>query len=665
MKNVFNCFCAFLFAILFATASFADVPANSPAAPTEHLWNLQNVDIKSVVAEISRETGKNFILDPSVSGKITIISSHPMGPEESYQVFLSSLRLLGFAVVPEGDDLKIVPTRDAANQAMLASNGSPGFGDQAVVRVIPMHYVSALQIIPALRPLLPTWGNLTAYPPSNAIVISGSADNVQRIADIVAEVDTPSANGIDIVHLNNAVATDLVTELNQLILAARANGAAMNVTLSADQQSNSILISGDAVSRLNLKVLAAKIDAEDALSGNSNTQVIYLHYIQVKDILPILKGMVHQSVSYSLSSGTASAASSSSSSNGSSLGSLGQLSSQYSAAASTQIDNATLNGGTSDPKATVTIVGDVTNNALVLTAPPTTMIQLKNVIDDLDVAPQQILVEAIVAQVDAGTAQQLGIQWGSASPAAAALTSPYAFAGGGMGVGFIEAADFTTLIEALSSDTNSNILSTPSITVLNNAPANIQVGENIFQSTGTYNPTVAGGGVVTQYQQQQVGLNLNVIPQVTDGNSVRLIIDQTNSAVIPGSKDANGNVNTTAEQISTQVMVNSGQILVLGGLLQGTDQETVDKVPFLGDIPVLGYLFRSYDTTVVKKDLMIFLRPVVLTPQQQDNITLERYDFMRDVAILNSNNQGNLIGTSTLPSRANPDIPMPFDDSDQ
>jgi general secretion pathway protein D len=523
--------------------------------------------------------------------------------------------------------------------------------------------VSALQIIPALRPLLPTWGNLAAYPPSNAIVISGSADNVQRIADIVAEVDTPSANGIDVVHLNNAVATDLVNELNQLILAARANGAATNASLSADQQSNSILISGDATSRLSLKVLAAKLDSEDALSGNDNTQVIYLHYIQVKDLLPILKGMVHQSVSYSLSSGNA-AASSSSNSSSTSLGSnLGQVSSQFSAAASTQIDNATLNGGTSDPKATITIVGDVTNNALVLTAPPTTMMQLKNVIGDLDVAPQQVLVEAIVAQVDNNTMQQLGIQWGSANPTAAlANGAPYAFAGGGMGVGFIEAADFTTLIEALSSDTHSNILSTPSVTVLNNSPANIQVGENIFQQTGTYSPTDAGGGVVTQFQQQQVGLSLNVIPQVTGQNSIRLIIDQTNSAVLPGTTGGN-NVPTSAEQISTQVMVNNGQILVLGGLLQGTEQETVDKVPFLGDIPVIGYLFRSYKTSIVKKDLMIFLRPVVLTTVQQNTLTLNRYDFMRDVAILNANQQGDLITTSILPSRIAPTIPAPFDDS--
>jgi general secretion pathway protein D len=648
-------------------------PVATTPAITKHMWNLQGVDIKQVVTEISRETGKNFILDPQVQGKVTIISSHPMGPQESYQVFLSTLRVLGYAVVPDGVDLKIVPSRDATNQALLATAQNPGQGDQVVVRAISLRYVSAMQLIPALRPLLPTWGNVSAYSPSNTVIVSGTAENVQRIDQIIQEVDTPAANGIDVVRLQHAVADDLVKELNKLILAARANGAGTSATLSADEQSNSILISGDRTSRVRLKVLIAKIDGEDA-SGNNNTQVIYLKYIQVKDILPILKGMVHQSVSYSMSSGGGGGSSSygSSDSSGGSGSSLGQASPQFQAAASSQINNATLNsdsGGASD-KSKTTIVGDVTNNALVITADPTTMMRLHDVINALDVAPKQVLVQGVIAEVDAQTAQEIGIQWGTGGTGQSGMgvsgaASAYSFGGGGMGVGFLKSGDMRALIALLSTDTNSNIVSTPSITVLNNSPADIEVGKNIYETTGSYQP---GSGSQEQqpyntFSEKQVGLTLKVIPQITGSGAVRLIIDQQNSSEVDDAQvtEASPNKPTTEEKINTQVMVNDGQVLVLGGLINSQDSQVVNKVPILGDIPVLGRLFQSRGTQTTKKDLMIFLRPVIIQNNSQlDNLTKNRYDFMRDVAILNGNHMGNLIAQSKLPSRQPAALPSPF-----
>lgn len=655
-------------------------PAATSPVIAKHTWNLQGVDIKSVITEISRETGKNFILDPQVQGNVTIISSHPMGPAEAYQVFLSTLRVMGYAVVPDGNNLKIVPARDAANQSRLATNANPGKGDEAVVRVVPVKYVSAMQLIPALRPLLPTWGNVTAYAPSNTVILSGSAGNVQRITQIIHEVDSPSANGIDVVHLQHAVASDLVKEINQLILSARANGSGTNASLSADDQSNSILVSGDEVSRLRLKVLIAKIDSEDG-SSNNNTQVVYLKYIQVKDILPILKGMVNQSVSYSMSSGGANYSSggsnsSSTSSSGSYGDSLGHASAQFTAAANSQINNATLNSnsGSADNKSKISIVGDVTNNALVITADPTTMMRLRNVIDKLDVAPQQVLVQGVIAEVDAQTAQQIGIQWGTggtnqgtdALGIAGTSVPSYAFAGGGLGVGFLKSGDMRALLALLSTDTNSNIVSTPSITVLNNSPADIEVGQSVYDVSGNYQPSSGNEGPnqpYITYTPKQVGLTLKVIPQITGQHSVRLVIDQQNSSVINDAQTDSNNPNkpTTEEKITTQVMVNDGQVLVLGGLISSQDSKVLNKVPVLGDIPILGHLFRNQSTQRTKKDLMIFLRPIIIKNDQQvDKITHNRYDFMRDMAILNKEGHGHMIASSTLVSRHPVQLPSPF-----
>ena len=661
-----------------AVAPQVMVPVASSTKPTttvpteaKHTWNLQGVDIKSVVTEISRETGKNFILDPQVQGNVTIISSHPMGATEAYQVFLSTLRVMGYSVVPDGSDLKIVPSRDAANQARLADNENPGHGDEAVVRVVQVKYVSAMQLIPALRPLLPTWGNVTAYAPSNAVILSGSADNVERVTQIIHEVDSPSSNGIDVVHLQHAVASDLVKELNQLILSARANGSGTNASLSSDDQSNSILVSGDEVSRLRLKVLIAKIDSEDG-SSNNNTQVVYLKYIQVKDILPILKGMVNQSVSYSMSSGSANYSSNGASS--SSSNSLGQASAQFIAAANSQINNAMLNSnsGDSKDKTRVTIVGDVTNNALVISADPTTMMRLRNVIDKLDVPPQQVLVQGVIAEVDAATAKQIGIEWGTGGDAQSSNSlgitgiagAPYSFSGGGLGVGFLKSGDMRALVALLSTDTNSNIVSTPSITVLNNSPADIEVGENISQVSAEYTGGQSDQQYTppTTYTDKQIGLTLKVIPQITGEHSVRLVIDQQNSSIINDAQtDGNPNKPTTQEKITTQVMVNDGQVLVLGGLISSQENKVLNKVPVLGDIPILGYLFRNQSTQHTKKDLMIFLRPIIIKgTDQAAQIANSRYDFMRDVAILNSEGHGHIIASSTLVSRHPVQLPSPF-----
>jgi general secretion pathway protein D len=347
------------------------------------------------------------------------------------------------------------------------------------------------------------------------------------------------------------------------------------------------------------------------------------------------------------------------------------------AAANSQINNASLNSSSSsaNDKSKVTIVGDVTNNALVITANPTVMIQLRNVINKLDVAPKQVLVESVIAEVDAQTAKQLGIEWGTATPSASASAtgldsagaiSSYSYGGGGMGVGFVQSGDMRALIAMIASDANSNIVSTPSVTVLNNAPADIEVGENVSQVSAEYTGGQTSSDTFappTTYQDKQIGLTLKVIPQITGDHSVRLVIDQENSAIVDDAtlKGQSPNAPTSEEKISTQVMVNNGQVLVLGGLINSQDRTVLNKVPILGDIPIIGRLFQSHSTTKVKKDLMIFLRPVIIQNEAQAKaLTQNRYDFMRDVAILNNNKQGVLIASSTLPEREPSQLPSPF-----
>ncbi|MSP53379.1 MAG: hypothetical protein EXR81_03900, partial [Gammaproteobacteria bacterium] len=476
---------------------------------------------------------------------------------------------------------------------------------------------------------------------------------------------------------------------NKLIMAARANGANIDATLSADPQSNSILVGGDAVARLRLKVLLAKLDSQSG-DSNNNTQVIYLRYIQIKDILPILKGMVHQSVSYAMNSGGASYGSPPSPMGGTGTdggSTLSQASPQFLAAANSQLSNAAINssmGGMPNDKSRVTIVGDITNNALIITADPTTMMQFKSVISHLDVPPQQVLVQGVIAEVDASTAKQLGIEWGTpnantTTPGAynpdinGATGSPFSSGGVGVGVGVFKLGNLRALLSLLAEDTNTNIVSTPSITVLNNTPADIEVGKTIYQVSGNFN-TGQGVGqnqIYNTYTPQQIGLTLKVIPQITGDNQVRLVIDQQNSAAVDNATvqgSSNQNTPTSIERISTQVMVRDGEILVLGGLIDAQDRTVVDKVPILGDIPLLGYFFQSHHIVHEKKDLMVFLQPIVInTPAQYKKLTADRYDYMRDVAILNDQGDGQLIASSILPSRAAAKdiLPQPFSEDTQ
>jgi general secretion pathway protein D len=589
------------------------------------------------------------------------------------------LHVLGYAAVPAGDIVKIIPLRDAGRESVkVIGNNSTVSGDSIVVQIIPLKYISAIQLVPILNPLIPSWANVSAVTTANSIIISGTASVVQRVNNIIARVDTPAANGVDVISLQYASSEDVAKELDKLIQASRAYGDTVSAAISADDRSNSILLSGNQATRLRLKVLISQLDQAGS-NGLGDTQVIHLHYIQVQDILPILRGIAHQNPgSIGSSAGTPINSGSNSSSSYGSNSSLDSGDNGFTNQVQS-ISNAELNSGAvsgDGTKQQTVITGDVTNNALIITAPNAMMNKLKNVIARLDVRPEEVLVQGVIAEVDASKAQSLGIQWGSQALSGAdssgnsVLGPTSAFAAtGGMGVCFITDGSLRGVAQLLGSDSGSNILSTPSITVLNNGHADIEVGKTFSELTGNYQPSGnSNSNPFQQFSDKSVGLALRVTPQITGDDSIRLAIDQSNSSIINDSDSTNSSSNsinpnpsTNQEKISTSVLVNNGQILVLGGLMSAQKEKVTTKVPFLGDIPLLGWAFKHTEDRNVKKDLLIFLRPIVISnPEQASELSKKRYEFMRDRQILNANGQGQFTADSVLMSPGGVKLPVPF-----
>jgi len=582
---------------------------------------LQNADIRAVISEISRETGKNFLVDPRVSGNVSIISSTPLSAKEVYQVFLSILQVYGFAAIPSGNVIKIVPAANARTLATPVVNGlSPGAGDELVARVLKMKFVPADQLVPILRPLISQWGTISGYQPANSLIILGSANNVWRISRIAQSLDTPDNNGITIVPLKRASATNITNILAKL-QSAQGFSNAVKVSISADTRTNSIVLGGPHAARLRLRMLIAELDAKPA-ETSYNTQVIYLRYQKAKSLAPILSNIVKGSLASAEAEQTEGDKTATTTKAPASIASIGDDS-----------------GGTGLPD--ISIQGEPNTNAIIITAPPALMLTLKSVIKHLDIRPAQVLVEAVIAEVDDGTLEQLGVKWGTeqvgeiGNDNTGSNIPPFATMGG-IGVGIITHGSIASVISFLGADNTSDILSTPSVVVMNNQKAKIFVGKDVPFQTGSYaapgttGNTSSGVQAFNTIDRERVGLALNVIPQINRGQSVTLNIQQSNST-LGAPIEINSDPVTDSASIQTTVLVNSGDILVLGGLTSNDVEQRITKVPILGDIPILGYLFRHKSSTVEKKNLMVFIRPIILRSRQEsEGATSVKYDFIRN-----------------------------------
>jgi general secretion pathway protein D len=650
------------------------VSATLPAAPQEKSQdgptitpNYKDADLSQIIQAVSEVTGKNFIIDPRVNAKVTMLSATPMSPAAFYEAFLSVLQVYGYVAVPAGKVIKIIPNAD---QRVVPANDLPASvsatSDEIVTQIISMKNVSAAQLVPILRPLIPQYGQLAAYAAGNMLIISDRASNVSRIVRIVERMDESGDEPIEVIALHNASAADVVRIVNSLNQGGQgAEGAAAAAKIVADDRTNSILLTGEKSQRLKLKALIINMDTPLATGGD--TQVRYLRYADAEKIADKLKGQASASAKAQGGPPTA----------------------------------GTGGGGASNVDASVTIWADVSTNALIITAPPKIMRSLMAVIDKLDIRRAQVHVEAIIVEIDVNKSANIGVQWlldGGSSYgygvtnlpssgtsivdlAAAVLgatgttsaitgttpgtTGTTGLSSSTVGTGATFALGkynsttgrgFAALIQALRSDGSSNIISTPSLITMNNEEAEVKVTQEIPLITGSYSSATASvSGTTSPFttiQREEVGTILKVTPHINEGNSVQLKIEQEDSS--PGAKLANSaDISTNKRSIKTTVLIEDGGVIVLGGLMSDTVLESEDRVPGLGSIPLIGNLFKSRSGSRQKKNLLVFIRPTILRDADATETTSEsQYNELRQQQ--KSLNNGHIM---LLPHEKQPAVP--------
>lgn len=623
-----------------------DKPNNaSNEVPVESkLWNLRNADIRAVIAEVSRVTGKNFIIDPRVQGKISIISTTPISNHELYQVFLSVLQVSGYAAIPNGDVVKIIPNIDAKTQSsdLINEMRNPPRGDDMMVAVVPVHYVPAEQLVPVLRPLMPQWSSISAYAPSNMLILSGRANNIKSLANIIKQVDSSSASDIDMVTLKNALAMDVATTLKELVKTQINNGRSP-LSITSDDRSNAILISGSKTDRIRIRMLVLQLDKKSSQGLNSNTQVVYLHYLRAEDLTPILAGIAQANFSGNVGTtiGKITRPALDSTNPASNMASaIPDQNNPNDAANQAPVANpeatentsaaTTQNEGTTKP--TVQIIAEPNTNSIILNAPASVIRILKGVIDKLDIKPAQLLIEALVAEVNEDDLINLGVEWGTNRQTGnpASFRPGFAIMNSRTGI-----SDFQAQIYALARDQKANILSTPSVVVLDNRQAKILVGKQVSIASTTY-PNNAGGTTVsgspyTTFSRVNVALHLYVRPQITQGQGIQMQIDQGNDTLDPATATEDStNPTFKISSIVTSVHVHSGDVIVLGGLTQNGLGDDNNRIPVLGSIPGIGRLFQRNIHSREKRVLMVFIKPIIMRNERENlQISGEKYNDVR------------------------------------
>lgn len=608
--------------------------------------NYKEADIRQIIEAVGAVTGRSFVIDPRVKADVTMLSNTPMTPDAFYETFLSILEVYGFVAIESGGLTKILPNANARQMAGARSL-SGAARDDIVTRVIEVTNVGAAQLVPILRPLIPQYGHLAAHAPSNMLIISDRAANVQRMLSIIRRIDQAGDEEIEVVRLQHASAAEIVRIMQTLAGAQRADGGQPATNLVADDRTNSVLIGGEKSTRLRLRTLITHLDTP--LEDGGNMQVRYLRYATAVDLAEKLQAQF---------TGQAAAG-----------GATG-------GAAATSPANA---GGLS-------IWADEQTNALIVTAPPKLMRSVMQVVDKLDIRRAQVIVEAIIVEVNVDKAKNLGVTWAvfdDSSSSETPLAATQFDAAGGATVGSIAAAggdaaaiagaigngvtfgvgrlrdggtSFAAILSALASDGDTNIISTPTIVTMDNEEARIEVGQEVPFLSGSFSNTGAAAGSVNPFQtinREKVGTLLEITPQINQGDAILLKIRQETSSLSTSAVAGASDLITNERIIETSVIVEDGGILVLGGLIDDTLRETDQRVPLLGSIPVLGHLFRSRKTEKTKTNLMVFIHPRILRDGTQTAIaTNAKYNYMRDIQL---GDQGD--GVELMPDQRRPVLP--------
>jgi general secretion pathway protein D len=599
--------------------------------------NFKDADITQIAEAVSAATGKNFIIDPRVRAQVTMLSSTPMSPDAFYQAFLSILQVYGFIAVPAGNIVKILPDTNARQIPGLdLPDHVSATSDEIVTQVLDVKNVSAQQLVPILRPMVPTYGHLAAVPAGNILIITDHASNVNRMMRIIRRIDQVGNQDPEIFTLTNASASEVVRTVNALYQGAAANeGVAVKVV--ADERSNSVLVAGDEGQKLRIRALIAHLDTPLAAGGD--TRVRYLHYADADKLAPKLKEQI---------TGIAQAAA-----GAPGAGGAGQVATPTAAA-----------------ERNAMVWADPTTNSLIITAPPKIMKAVMDIIDKLDIRRPQVLVEAIIADIDFDKDSELGVNWAAyangTNVPAAGFVSPVGgtsivdlagavenpanvtttlLQGTTIGIGRVAGSglNFAAILRAIRADTDDNVIATPSAVTMDNQEAELKVAQEVPFVTGQYTSgTAVTNGQVNPFQtiqREEVGTILKITPTISaEGTALMLKISIESSSI--GQKPAGAvDLVTNKRTVSTTVLIEDGGIAVLGGLIEDDTTKGENRVPFLGNIPIIGLLFKTRNESITKNNLMIFIRPKILRDAAQAAYETDlKYNYMLDQQkpILNS-----------------------------
>ncbi len=600
-----------------------------PVLGQEFTVNLKDTDIQEFIEFVADVTGTTIVIDPAVKGKVKVVSSKPVSRAELYDLFLSILDVHGYTAVRSGEVVRVIPNKNARSAPVDVISGTSVINDEYVTQVIRLDNVSAAKLIPVLRPLVPQQAHMAAYAPSNAIIISDIRANIDRIAKIIDRMDQSAVKKTEVVKLRYGVATDVVEMLKTLEKSRAGEGADTDdeASLVADKRTNSVIVTADEVSIERIQGLIDYLDIPLEQSGN--VRVMYLEYADATEVAEVLTRVMQN---------------------------LARLDDESSGR--TRAANA----------AKSTIEADAGTNSLIITADTDEMAALEAVIARLDIRRAQVLVEAIIVEIDVTEGRELGIQWlfandsglygSNISPARQGSNAAIAQAilpedaasteigvrdlagalsqvpGTTFGWGVVDQnLTMTTILNTLEKQGNTNILSTPSLLTLDNEEAFITVGQQVPFVTGSYTNTGAANGVANPFQtiqRENVGVTLQVTPQINEGDSVVMDIVQEVSSISQQALSAS-DVITNERKIETKVLAKDGDIVVLGGLVKDDIQDSQQGVPLLSGIPVLGRLFRNDVVSVTKSNLLVFIRSTII--RDDDDLagaTAEKYRYIRD-----------------------------------
>lgn len=588
--------------------------------------NLKEADIRAFISQVSDITGYSFVVDPRVKGKVTVVSNTAMTKEEVYALFNSVLNVHGFAAVPSGSVVKLVPNQTAKQDSIPLRQGKNIKGEELVTRVIPIVNTPAIELVPILRPLIPQYGHLAGVASANALIISDHASNIKRILEIIERLDTAESEELEVIQLREAWVGDVVDLLQNLEpvdsgkkTGRSARSSTAQVTVVAEERTNRLIVKGEKSARARIRALVVELDQPSQFSGA--TKVVYLRHADAAKVAEILKNMDSERG-----------------------GNRGKKENQ--AAEKTNIQ------------------ADETLNALVIRAQPSEMTWMEDVVRQLDIRRAQVLIEAAIVEVSGDDSNALGIQWASLDQNAAVggisfsnlgtnlngvISAITGSSSGSSGIGLADGitigggerdsageSGYGALLQAIASSSSTNLLSTPSIMTLDNEEAEIIVGQNVPFITGSTTNTNAGTTNPFQtISREDVGLTLKVVPQINDGDVVRLQVEQEVSSVVPSTEAVqSADLITNKRSIKTTILADDGETLVLGGLIQDDFTDSEQKVPLLGDIPLVGRLFKSKTRTNVKRNLLVFLQPRIIRETAQARaVTDEKYGRVRTIQL--------------------------------